>query len=115
MKAIFGTDKHLIEIQNKQIDSLIKEIKSLKSQLANIKYLNADDVRAIYDKLFITMGVNDFIQAICKLAIPDIDRNKIIEVLKAIQKTYGKCFDLIEEEELAMIADQIIKAIRGEE
>lgn len=141
---------------------------NLEKQLADIKYLSRDEVekliedntkiyRDVENKEFDYFHRDKFLDAICKLAIPDIDnevgepvtgkpdlcpietkdiyysdvklcgtgggagigykpkvdREKIIEVLKDIQKTYGKCFDLIEEEELSTIVDEIIKAMEG--
>lgn len=87
----------------KEINDLQNEIASLKSQLANIKYLNADEVKVLtrglvteikyYDDLFSDPNcpntnhkeieenlISLFIKDICNLAI-DIDRDKIIEVL----------------------------------
>jgi hypothetical protein len=118
---------------------------------ADIKYLSRDEVEHIIGSINTN---EEKVQAICKLAIPDIDnevgepvtgkpalcpietkdiyysdamlcsgggagigykpkidREKILEVLKNMQKTYGKCFDLIEEEELSTIADEIIAAL----
>jgi len=93
-------------------------IKKLEAQLANIKYLNADEVEKILEKMQDDARAERLgyfkrtVSAICNLAIK-VDREKIIEVLKDIQKTYGKCFDLIEEEELSTIADEIIAALEG--
>lgn len=77
VKEIIHSEYDWDDISSGKIAKAITDIHN--KQLANSKYLNADEVRAIYDKLFITMGVDGFIQAICKLAIPDIDRDKIIE------------------------------------
>ena len=79
-------------------------IKKLEAQLANIKYLNADEVEHIIGSININQEKG---QAICNLAI-DIDRDKIIEVLRKYFGEYNFGY-------LDGVTDQIIKAIRGEE
>ena len=64
-------------------DKVAKAITDIHNkQLANIKYLNADDVADVFWNLVDSKGFSkyfndddttEFIQAICKLAIPDID------------------------------------------
>jgi hypothetical protein len=37
-----------------------------------------------------------------------LDKDRIVDWLKSIQSKYGKCFDLIEDEELEKLAKEII-------
>lgn len=58
---------------------LVEENKALKSQLANIKYLNANEVEKIFKKYCYDQSTRDYfddvnaIDAILNLAIPDIE------------------------------------------
>ncbi len=110
--STFVSNEQLIAIQKAQIESL-------KSQLADIKYLSRDEVekriedntkiyRDVENKEFDYFHRDKFLDAICKLAIPDIDGDKIIEVLEKYFKEYNFGY-------LDGVADAIIKAIRGEE
>lgn len=106
-----------IILQENRIKDLESQIATLKSQLANIKYLNAGEVEHIIGSIDTNQ---EKVQAICNLAIPDIDRDKIIEVLREHNYKINEInmtminYDnwLLDEEQ---IADEIIKAIRGEE
>ena len=108
--STFVSNEQLIAIQKEQIESLEK-------QLADIKYLNADEVKRILGRYIINsyyedyVDEDDIVQAICKLAI-DIDRDKIIKVL---MKYYNLNYGNLTVIGIKTISDEIIKAIRGEE
>ena len=72
-------DEQMYERTEEYIAKLEKDLKEAKSQLASVKYLNADEVEHIIGSINTNQ---EKVQAICNLAIPDIDRDKIIEVLK---------------------------------
>ncbi len=74
----------------------------------NHKLIEKLDDRAFFGRVDILAIMDDLIEAICKLAIPDIDGDKIIEVLEKYFKEYNFGY-------LDGVADAIIKAIRGEE
>jgi len=97
-------DEQMYERTEEYIAKLEKDLKEAKSQLADIKYLNADEVEHIIGSININQ---EKVQAICNLAI-DIDRDKIIEVLRKYFGEYNFGY-------LDGVTDQIIKAIRGEE
>lgn len=132
----------------KIFNQLSKENADLKSQLANIKYLNADEVENLVNKklklhfidnpaqdsmrmtksggwtnlnldennfLISRDNINFLVQAICKLAIPDIDRDKIIKILHEFVVYQIEADNLIHNEAVEYVADEIIKAIRSKE
>lgn len=119
--STFVSNEKLIEIQKAQISSL-------KSQLADIKYLSRDEVekliedntkiyRDVENKEFDYFHRDKFLDAICNLALPDIKqkRGKIIEVLKKYIVQYevngNGISDVLGTPE--EITDQIIKALEG--
>lgn len=108
----------------KNLNKLNSRCKAFKSQLSNIKYLNADEVEKIFKKYCYDQSTRDYfddvnaIDAILNLAIPDIDREKLeTEIRKGLRHmvyiTIERCenyaYNSIYEE-----AFEIIKAIRGE-
>jgi len=109
---------------------LVEENKALKSQLADIKYLNADEVEKILEKMQDDARAERLgyfkrtVSAICKLAIK-VDREKIIEIIQKHTHRnmlmhshqideFGpvpRCFVTIEDFENCV--DQMIKVLEG--
>lgn len=102
------------------------QVEALKKQLADIKYLNADEVRQILLTVDLSATgrehlpkITRALDAICKLAIPDIDREKIIEVLNRFLFTdTDNPLEIVSGTATVLtstgtIADEIIKALEG--
>ena len=81
---------------------------------ADIKYLSRDEVEHIIGSINTN---EEKVQAICKLAIPDIKqkRKKMIKILHEFVKYQIEADNLINNEAVEYVADEIIKAIGGEE
>jgi len=122
VKEIIHSEYDWDDISSGNIAKAITDIHN--KQLANIKHLNANEVEHIIGSINTNQ---EKVHAICNLAIPDIDRDKIIEVLERLAFNHVKYYiqsfqgysdincSIVAEDLIKQIADQIIKAIRGEE
>lgn len=113
---------------NIKITKLETDLNEANEKLANIKYLNKDNLIKVViqhlDKVHYKNGSDAFFTALLTLAIPNVDRDKIVEVLntykqyytetdmdgKRIGSGYYRIQDIISREALA---NEIIKSIGG--
>jgi len=112
----------------KRLESLQEENYSLESQLKEIRYLSEDEVEKQFLRFsyyFPERGCNgvyeiegqglwNFISELCKLAIPKIDREKVIAAIDCWLYDLGETyidFDLVEPTDINKLANEIIKEI----
>lgn len=121
--------KYKLEQENaelkKRLEKQQEENYSYESQLKEIRTLNKGEVRKIINK--ITLSQNEYhhslakafaITEICKLAIPKIDKEKIIAAIDrwvfGLSETYTD-FDLIEPYDVNKLANEIVRKLEAPE